>query len=407
MKRIALYLIVFNVFVIHAATWNVLIYMDASDQLCDMAIKNVTDMMQANIDTNCHVSIQLHAYDQTGLRYQLNKNNLCFIGQTELNNNSQQNLIDAAHWAFSDNQADYTMLILWNHGWGILDPEWNEQTQEWEAAQDALSNSCPIKRSLLHIHGHKKHHRGYMFSAEPRIYLSTQAMTHALEHITTEILHGNSIDILAFDTCMGSMLEVAYQIHPYANYLVGSQVCSLRDGFDYINLLHALKQNPKPKEMAQQMVHIFDAYYSKHDNDGIYAHSALKTAHTQQVAQTLDELIAHLMQNEHYIDACRTACTLTPRFCIYPMYTDIVSYIKHVERLILDEHDDETLQHKFDQFYETFHNCIVAKCAGFTTKALTHGCAIYLPQSTIYDSYHHTMFAQHTQWYSLLKKLTQ
>jgi len=92
--------------------------------------------------------------------------------------------------------------------------------------------SCVIKRSYVE-NADEEHlnHRGFLFNANRRTYLNNKDLIEILDHITANLLH-KKLDVIAFDTCMGDMLEVGYQIAPYADYLVGSQSCSLLDGFD-------------------------------------------------------------------------------------------------------------------------------------------------------------------------------
>src|SRR3990170_6935107 len=113
----------FSTLSLSAATWKVFVYMDSSDGLSDMAIKNITDMLRIQAQESMDISIQLHAYDTTGLRYHITPYGLSFVQDVALTGDSKQDFINAMSWGFAQNDADYTMLICWNHGWGILDPE--------------------------------------------------------------------------------------------------------------------------------------------------------------------------------------------------------------------------------------------------------------------------------------------
>ena len=264
----------------------------------NLAIKNMTDMVRGKPNDKVDLLIQLHAYYAAGLRYQVTDNGLQFLEEVTLSGNYKQDFINAAQWAFADNTADYTMLIIANHGWGILDPQWNAINQEWEVDEGGLSNSCMIKRGCLNhndlIKQHKQH-RGFMFSTSPRVYLNNQDMADGLTVIRDTILKGKKLDILAFDTCMGDMFEIAYLVGPYAHYLVGNQSCSLLDGFDYQGILSVLNQGMAPRTVCRGMVCAFDTYYRKHDDSGIYTHAALDLHQIYTVSETLDTVIAHIL----------------------------------------------------------------------------------------------------------------
>ena len=143
---------------ISADTWRVLFYMDSSDGLSDMAFKNITDMVRGTPNDSIEFFVQLHAYHKAGLRYRITAAGLTFIEEVTLKDDIQQDLINATSWGFADNSADHTMLILSNHGFGILDPQWNENSQKWEFELDAMSAACTVKRNRMD----HTHHKGYM-----------------------------------------------------------------------------------------------------------------------------------------------------------------------------------------------------------------------------------------------------
>ena len=401
-------LVILSVFIwlpVFAGNWRVFVYMDSSDDLNDMAIKNITDMIKVGAKESVDFLIQLHSYDDKGLRYRVDNKGLSFLDQVVLSGNSKQDFIRAARWAFSDNNADHTMLICWNHGWGILDPHWDEHEQEWLASSTALSNSCVIKRSLRNVYQkHKRYH--FMFSKEPRSYLTNQDLIDGLGYLKEVVLGGKKLDILAFDTCMGGMLEHAYQVAPYASYLIGNQACSLRDGFNYCGVLTTLNKAPMPRALAQHMVQAFDTYYKQHDQEGIYAHTALDLSCIHEVTEALNEVVLLLLRVKDFGPYLLKAHALTPRFCLFPMYTDLIAYIKQVE-MQLDSSSPSALEVKqaMQNLYAIINKAVVARCAGHSNEGKAHGCAIYLPTYTIDSSYRNTNFARKTLWIKVLEYL--
>lgn len=276
---------------VHADSWRVLFYMDASEKLADMAFKNITDMMRGAPNDNITFMVQLHAYYNVALRYQVTKDGLHFDQEITLTGNSAQDLIEAASWAFNDCNADHTMLILSDHGWGILDPHWSDASEQWVIDSDSVDHSCPIRAGLM-----REHKRGYMFNASSHTYLTNDDLINSLETISSTILK-SKIDLLAFDTCMGAMLEVAYQVAPYASYMVGCQSCALTDGFDYQGIMQILNnENNAPLAVAQGMVRVFDDYYKIHDDAGIYTHAAYDLSYSQSVIDALNRMLEPLVR---------------------------------------------------------------------------------------------------------------
>jgi hypothetical protein len=387
------------------ATWKVFVYIEASDGLADMAIKNLTDMTRGKPCKQVEWLVQLHAYDNTALRYQVSSAGLQFLEQVQLSGNSKQDCCDALSWAFADTHADYTMLIFSNHGWGILDPVWNTQTQEWQADNDGLSNTCIIKRSCADTPTQHAQHKAFMFTVEPRTYLSNEDLITCLQYTQEQLLQGNKLDIVAFDTCMGNMLEIGYQLAPHARVLVGSQSCSLRDGFDYYRIVQRVSRAHHPFKIAWDMVHVFDNYYSAHDTSGIYTHAALYLERTPPIREALDATIDTCMQLPHARALLRNARNESPRFCLWPMYTDLVAFWQAVDEQLHPENcSAEALACKaaIQRLRTAVKNCVIAQCAGDTARNDAHGTAVYLPTQSVYASYRNTSFARESRWTALL-----
>lgn len=385
-----------------ADTWKVFFYMDSSDSLSDMAIKNITDMVRGKPNDKVEFIIQLHAYYDAGLRYRITENGLEFLQEITLSGNSKQDFIDAAGWAFSKNDSDHIMLIVSNHGWGILDPQWNEATKEWEVDEGSLSQCGCLTKSIKE---HKKH-RGFLFSTTPRIYLNNNELVDGLAVIQKKILNGKKIDILAFDTCMGDMFEIAYLVAPYADYLVGNQSCSLLDGFDYQGIMSILNRGLSVREVAVGMVDAFDVYYRMHDNAGIYTHAALDLSQIYTVSNALDMIVNQLLKFPGIAPALVNARNASPRFCLWPMYTDLVAFCKLVQKELsgMQSSDELGLFHDdLYNFYDNISTLVVARCGGEATEGLAHGVAIYMPWAAIDSSYYTTIFSQESQWIKLLE----
>lgn len=393
-----------------AAYWKVFIYMDAGDDLTDMAFKNITSMMRAQPSDTVDFLIQLHAYDMTALRYQVTNKGLVFLQEATLSGDIKQDFKQALQWAFANNNADHTMLIAWDHGWGILDPQWNQEDERWEMENDAV-RECSIKRSVRNVTAtHRDNHKGFVFTVEPRTYLTNQDLVETLTFLQKELL-GKKLDILAFDTCMGAMVEVAYQVAPYADYFVGNQTCSMRDGFNYEGIIALLNQTLLPKIVAQGMVHAFNTYYEGRDQSGIYTHTALELDKIYAVKESLDAMITQLVKIPGWASMAFNACEQTPRVCIFSMYPDLIFFCKQLEEqlMLLPATDDiAAVQHALHALYNAVDKCVIAHCGGSVAHDQTYGIAVYQPFNKfdgIDSSYYTTLFGRESQWITLLEQV--
>ena len=395
-----------------AESWRVFFYMDATDRLADMAFKNITDMMQGAPVQSVEWYIQLHAYDQTALRYQVIGNDLHFIEEKQLTGTALTDFIDACIWGFNNTQTDHTMLILANHGWGALDPSWNETAHAWEAAEIIMTHdgpSCSFIAQQLHevkkqYSEHCAQHRGFMFNTTNKTYLRNDDMCCGLALLTQSVLR-TKLDVIAFDTCMGCMFEVAHSIEPYAQYLVGMQSCALRDGFDYQRFVRILNDGADARTTAACFVDAFDAYYKEYDGEGIYTCTALDLSFMDEMMEQLDTIIAILLKHPNYMPWIRAARDASQRFCLWPVYTDLVAFLKLVEAELIEHYaiqDGDGVLGKLRTFYRTMERAVVARCGGYTTVGNAHGVSIYLPWFEIDAAYRVSRFAQQSQWVTLL-----
>ena len=215
--------------------------------------------------------------------------------------------------------------------------------------------------------------------------------------------------MLAFDTCMGAMLEVGYQLAPFVHYLVGNQSCSLPDGFAYQGIMAALNQvDNDPEQVAIGMVRAFDAYYSAHDASGIYTHTALDLTQIDTVCAELDDFAAlaiRLPNCRVLLDQVRDEA---PRFCLFPMYTDVVEFCSILDELIGSGSGSDgaiAVHEAALSVQDAVHAMVVDRCGGSQTTGLAHGCAIYCPFKHIDSSYYKTVFARDCRWVSLLQEI--
>lgn len=397
-------------------TWKFFFYMDASDRLADMAFKNITDMMRGAPNQNVEALLQLHAYGNTALRYRITHTGLAFVDEVILSGDGKQDFIAAATWALSHNTMDRTMIVLSNHGWGALDPRWNENEHAWQAAEISISHdsaslptSCPLtEKSVKALRSQHMNHKGFMFNDLSHTYLTNSDLTVILLYVQRELLHGKKIDVVAFDTCMGSMLEVATCIAPYADYLVGVQSCALRDGFNYQEFVSILNNGKSPRQTVTEFVEAFDEYYEKNDLDGIYTCGSLDLSQVNAVNNALNDVIEKLLRHQGITQLLQHAQAKSPRFCLWPIYTDLVAFCKLVEaqlRAADQAHVNYDVIYTLHQLYSAVDRMVVAHCGGSTTTGNVHGFSIYLPHTMIDKSYETSLFVRQSEWLRLLRAI--
>lgn len=392
--------------------WTLLIYMEAPD-LHAAAIKNITGLLQARAsDDDANIFVQLHLPGSTAFRYRVRTGELVFEDAVTLSLNYQQDIIDAAAWAYA-RPAKHHALILWGHGSGILLPTWNAEQNDWQFEHDA-SLELASKRSVLL---HKiEHHRAVLLNHTTHDYLTNDGMVNVVKTLSENILR-KKLDILGFDCCLGAMIEHAYQISNYVHYLIGCQNCELPDGFDYEALGKSISENVStPRKLVKAIVEDYGVYYAQHAPQGLYTLSGFDCSRTAQIKDLLDRLaatLAYSLNNERIIAFKQLIREHSIRFCWVPMYTDLYNFLTVTEQALQGDSwadltpDTYTTLRTFISSLKTeIQRAVVANTKG-RRMADAHGISIYLPYSHIDSSYYQTQFAQQSRWVELLNVITQ
>jgi hypothetical protein len=112
----------------------------------------------------------------------------------EINSGDPDELADFALWTKENYPADKYALILWNHGSGIDGICWEQSLEEEDV-------------------------------------ITIPELGNSLDTITD----GGSepLDIIGFDACLMSTIEVAYEIESFGNFLIGSEITEPTFGWDY------------------------------------------------------------------------------------------------------------------------------------------------------------------------------
>jgi len=368
----------------------VLLYMDSTPDLSDMAIKALSELMEEKSNSKVDFFVQLHSYGNKAFRYKVTNEGLAFVSSVELSGDAQEDLINAAKWAYRAENIDETMLFFSNHGYGPLDPDYNETIQGWDLK---LSNDM--------IKSNPK--RGFMFNSVAKSYLTYHDMSQSLAAIKKLVLNDKKIDIIGFDTCMGGCIEIAYQLKDYGHYLIGAQVCSKKDGFDYKALMHDLKKIKSKKDFVYDAINSLESYYKLNDDNGMYAYTALDLSKVEKVVKKFEKLNTHILQNPLKGERISQAGSDVFRPCMFTMYIDFIHYLESLEHVLCAYGECEKHMKKFAQLKKAINEMVVHKCAGFKSSPFVHGCALYFPADNIHHSYLKVEFAQKTKWISLLE----
>ncbi len=406
--------------------WTFIIYIAGDNDLRAFVTNNLKQM--ANIGSNeyinivAHLDIKINGNQKITRRYLIEKNRLVHMNANDpstqcMDSGDPKTLISCCEWAITNYPAHNYALILWNHGSGILDPKNSKIINPAELFMfNPITNKLDLDRSIgfLELMYYMDiDDRGMCWDSTTGNYLTNKKMESALTEICARFLHGKKFNIIGFDACLMSMLEVAHMMKRYAHVMVGSQEVELGTGWNYTAALSPFANGTLDALAFGN--HIVTAYrntYHSLTND--YTQSALNLDILQplednfnKVATLLIECLKNQKKNtvKDAIRSSRDRKTITQ--------FDVQSYIDmgHFYTLLLGNINKFSLQSNtrlvaelkaaLEEGKSLIKHVAYANLVGKNLKN-AEGISIYFPESRIDASYPQTTFAQQNAWLTFL-----
>ena len=342
------------------ACWTVMVYLDGDNDLEPAAVDDLNEMEAVGSTNKVNVVVQFdrHAtYDTTNgdwttcRRYYVTKDPNGYDGvitstllsdEGELNMGEPTTLENFVTWAKNDYPADHYLLVLWDHGSG------------WK-----LPKSDPLKTVCI--------------DETDSDSLTVREVSQALSNVTCA---GDCpLDVVGFDVCLMAMLEVDYDIMPYAHYRVSSEETEPFDGWDYVKLLSYLAQNPyaSPAAVSARIVQDYMKFYGQNRGE---TQSAVHLNPTSQVVEASNILALHLTGAMQYKSEIQKARTYVQSFSD-PDYIDLYHFAELIHKYVPlrgIKRDALLLMHAVD-------NAVIAEGHG-VLNFNAHGISIYFPANS-------------------------
>lgn len=216
------------------------------------------------------------------------------------------------------------------------------------------------------------------------------------------------IEILCFDSCLMSMIEIAYELREKVKYIIASEnVVPADSGWPYEAILRGLTAEPQrdAEDIISAIVHGFSGSYNG-SNEPITL-SALKVDQTKWAVEKIDELACALIDG--CSDGSRQKVLFARRYCQSfgnPDYIDLVSFCTELEKLFPGTHD---ITKKAVDVREAVGKMVVTSTCGVTPSIRgAHGLSIYYPDRPMSPLYHKLAFAKTStcRWAAFLHMVT-
>jgi hypothetical protein len=412
--------------------WTILVWIAGDNNLTDYGIADLAELKQAGSTAKVDLVAQ---YDRGGRigakRYHLQKgttldqDEVADLGDT--NTGDPAVAIDFFTWGIKTFPAEKLMCVLWNHGSGIDETDIYARARQLAGSATAPSgrrqatrNRQPVltRKQVRSIAGSRLGRalfsttvdqavldKGIAYDDTSRDFLDNVELAQVLKTVATTT--GRPIDVLGFDACLMNMIEVAYELRPYATTMVGSEETEPGDGWPYHDVAKAASSAAAktPGGLAAAIVKRYLAFYHDSSEETV-TQSALDLSKVEPVARAVDQLAATLTTSLQAIEeyaAFSRALTAAQRFHT----RDFVDLGDLCRQLATRSGDQETIDRA---------NAVIAALTGHEGAVLASltkgdavaaatGATIYFP--TVGDAnlvYDRLAFAKDTRWPQLIQR---
>ena len=331
----------------------------------------------------------------------------------ESNTGDPATLLDFITWAASSYPARHYALILWGHGTGWKDDDIYQAAQR-QGLDGRLANSSLIStvrgnarravfRSSLDNLVRIAIERAIAFDDSASDFLDNLELQRVLESACDRL--GQRIDILGFDACLMSMLEVHYQLRRACQVVIGSQEIEPSGGWPYDPILAKLQQQPDmtAEELARKIVDEYVDHYKSLDARLAVTQAAVQPDKTQALIhriQNFSRILASAATQPALLPQLFNALRLSQSFTERD-YIDLVSFCKTLSKEETQSTEAGSLAAASREVVEQItglNSPLLASRSNGSQVSDAHGISIYLPTKNISGIYSDLDFAKDTQW---------
>ena len=415
--------------------WTFMVYLAGDNDLDGEVLTDLREMKSVGTGVQVNVVAQV---DRAGAnkgtnRYLLRKGTplakdvVKTLGET--NTGDPAVLRDFVVWTAATYPADRYMLVIWNHGSGMDDSNLYDGDYFGGAAPPVVKKRTAIrmgkarrariapvrtgtvraavKRAGRALFGPtvetmvKK--RAIAFDDQAKDFLDNLELKRVLADVRKTLKR--KIDVVGFDACLMSMLEVSYQIRNEAAVTCGSEEEEPGEGWPYDTILKALAAKPAmtPRELAGTVVKRYlDSYKA---NDGV-TQSATDLGAMDGLAEAVDALgrtLSGALGNGAARDAIVTVRAKVQDYTApYDQYCDLGDLCELLAKGV--QHPG--LAAACDGVRAALRKAVIATGAKGTKVENSQGIAIYFPKKQVSKLYGTLDFAKGNAWAPFVQKYT-
>jgi hypothetical protein len=391
--------------------WTILIFMNGDNNLEPDALLNFCQLAKvgSNADVNVVVEFdRITKYAHTvpdwaqTLRFRITQGMdplpayaLQDIGEADMG--APQTLTDFVTWGQTQFPAQHYMLIIWDHGQGwrlflaqLLEKQRAMRNSRSLRPTDSVSGqrtaSAALRKGVgeADVAGHTASLTGApgaTFRSASNDETNNDVLYDSeIESGLKAALNGKKLDVIGFDACLMSMLEVGYAMSDVGLYMVGSEELEPGDGWKYDDWLQSV-ETQLPQDGAALAKLTVASYQTTYQGPtAATTLAAIDLTAMPRVASSVsslaDELNTKLNDNLQGIITARNATsTYAPGYQFY--HVDLLAFLGNLSQQVSDPH----LQGAISSTESTIRSSIIADYAGTQRQGSygSFGLAIYFP----------------------------
>jgi hypothetical protein len=234
-----------SMFVANAATvekkpWTILVYLNADNSLEEFGYGDIQEMEKVGSNNNVNVVVQFDVrYPKGTQRLYITKAKTKIKDPREIQSKVIEEMpeqdmgnakvfSDFVTWGMENYPAEHYMVVIWNHGGG-----WGKEART------------------------QQFNRAVSFDDTSKTFITTNQLADAIDQVNANT--GNRIDILAFDACVMSMVEILDSFAGMVDIVVASEETIPGDGYPYADVLQIFSGTALPN-VASYAKGIVEAY---------------------------------------------------------------------------------------------------------------------------------------------------
>lgn len=291
------------------AAWTVLVYLAGDNNLSSAVDTDLREMRSVGSSPEVNIVVQYDTAGETGtIRHRIEKagsgEDLERFGEGD--SGDPQTLVDFVTWAAAKFPAEHYALVLWNHGGGWEPSEMDRIAQrvgatEFTGREAGERSASPLAKVLFRSTLEKIFQ---LPTAEERAICSDDGTGHSLDTIELAgVLEkavaalGQPLDLIGMDACLMSNLEVAYEVAPFAKFMVASEENEPNNGWPWDTVVGRLVAKPglSARELSGFIADDYVKSYVAIGHRGAVTQAAFDLSRIAGVADALDGLADALL----------------------------------------------------------------------------------------------------------------